>query len=81
MTNNCKRLYRVTVRGLSYSVTGVAYNTSYVIAESADSAYNIVKTFLDKNGIGYPKERELDKVELIAENYMYTNTPAVLLFD
>ena len=75
---NLNKLYRVTLRGMTYNSTGVAYGVSYVVAQDSESAYKKVKEFLDKENIGFTKERELDKVELIAEDYMYTNTGCIL---
>ena len=51
---------------MTYNSTGVAYGSSYVIAENSDEAYKKVRKFLDENDLGFTKDRELDKVELIA---------------
>ena len=40
---NRKKLYRVTLKGMTYNSTGVAYGSSYVIAENSDEAYQKVK--------------------------------------
>lgn len=66
------KLYRVTLRGMTYSSTGNTYGVSYVIAENPDLAYKKVKKFLDDNDIGYTKDRELDKIELIADSNQYS---------
>ena len=75
---NRKKLYRVTLRGMTYSSTGVAYGSSYVIAENSDEAYKKVRKFLDENDLGFTKYRELDKVELIADSYRYTDVGCLL---
>jgi len=75
---NSKKLYKVTLRGMTYCSNGVAYGISYVIAENSDEAYQKVKKFLDENDLGFTKDRELDKVELIADNYRYTNVGRLL---
>ena len=75
---NRKKLYRVTLRGMTYSSTGVAYGSSYVIAENSDEAYKKVRKFLDENNLGFTKYRELDKVELIADSYRYTDVGCLL---
>ena len=75
---NRKKLYRVTLRGMIYSRTGVAYGSSYVIAENLDEAYKKVRKFLDENDLGFTKYRELDKVELIADSYRYTDIGCLL---
>lgn len=72
------KLYRVTLRGMTYNSTGVAYGSSYVIAENSDEAYKKVRKFLDENELGFYKDRELDKVELIADSYRYTDTGCLL---
>ncbi len=76
---NTNRLYRVTLRGMTYAVTGTIYGISYVIATDAEKAYQKVKEFLDDKDLGYTKDRVLDKVELIAEEDQYTYTGTMLL--
>ena len=51
---NTKKLYRITLRGMTYNSTGVAYGSSYVIAETSDEAYKKVRKFLDENDLGLP---------------------------
>lgn len=75
---NRKKLYRVTLKGMTYNSTGVAYGSSYVIAENTDEAYQKVRMFLDENDLGFSKDRELDKVELIADSYRYTDVGCLL---
>lgn len=65
------KLYRVTLRGMTYSPTGNAYGVSYVVAENPDLAYKKVRKFLDDNNLGFTKDRELDKIELIADSNQY----------
>lgn len=73
-----KKLFRVTLRGMTYNITGVVYGSSYVIAENSDEAYQKVRNFLNENDIGTTKDRELDKVELIADSYRYTDVGYLL---
>ena len=68
------KLYKVLLTGAIDK-----YNPSYVIAIDSDSAYKQVRTFLDKEDLGYARDRELKSVELVAENYHYTDTPSRLL--
>jgi len=75
---NRKKLYRVTLKGMTYNSTGVAYGSSYVIAENSDEAYQKVRIFLNENDLGFSKDRELDKVELIADSYRYTDVGCLL---
>lgn len=46
---------------MTYNSTGVAYGSSYVIAENSDEAYQKVRKFLNENDLGFSKDRELDK--------------------
>lgn len=70
------KLFRVTLRGSS--ISNCFNNTSYAVAPDPTAAYEKVRTFLDKNDIGFVKERELDKVELIADSYRYNNVGLML---
>lgn len=73
------KLFRVTCKGMQYSITGPAYGVSYVIAKDPSQAYERVRHFLDTEDLGYTSDRELEKVELIAENYMYTKTGTLFI--
>lgn len=76
--DNTKKLYRVTLRGMTYNSTGMIRGISYVVATNPDEAFKKVKSFLDTNHYGFKHERELDKIELIAEDYIYTDTKTML---
>jgi hypothetical protein len=69
-----KRLYRVTLKGMRSDTYGI----SYVVAENSDEAYQKVRTFIDTNDLGFKKDRELDRVELIADTYRYTDVGSIL---
>ena len=73
-----QKLFRVTLKGMLYSSTGVVYGVSYIVAENTDEAYQKVKSFLDENDLGFSSERELDKVELIADTYRHTDVHTLL---
>lgn len=73
-----KKLYKVTLKGMTHSSTGVKYGINYVVANDSEEAYRKVRKFLDDGDIGFSSERELDKIELLAENYQYTNTQYML---
>lgn len=73
-----KKLYRVTLRGMTINSTGIAYGTSYVIAENSNEAYTKVRAFLDEHDIGFRRERVLHNVELIADSYRYTDVGYLL---
>ena len=73
-----QKMYRVTLRGMTYNSTGIAYGVSYVVAENSDDAYKKVRTFINSNDLGFSKDRELDKVELIADTYQYNDVGTIL---
>lgn len=72
------KLFRITLRGMTYSTTGVIHGVSYVVAEDPTSAYKKVRDSLDTKGLGSRKDRELDKIELIAGSYDYTYNGHIL---
>jgi len=62
------KLCLVKCRGMRQSnINGVAY----VVANDPTEAYNKLRSFLDKNKIGFKKERELFTIELLAESADY----------
>ena len=69
------KLYRITLQG-----NFPAIGDPYVVAENSDLAYQKVKDFLDKKDYGFSHERELDKIELIAEACDYPKCKTILLF-
>ena len=69
------KLYRVFLRGLSSNAVSVGESGSYVVANDPTEAYLKVKRELDRKNYGFTRERELDRVEFIAEAYDYTNAP------
>ena len=77
MTESMK-LYKVTLRGMTNSSTGIKYGISYVVAKDLNDAYEKVYTFLYKKDIGFSRERALDKIELIADSYEYNDTGHML---
>jgi hypothetical protein len=63
-----RRLFRVTTKGPSapkYS------REHYVVAAEAGVAYQVVRSDLDQRSYGFPEDRALDSVELIAEQAEY----------
>ena len=73
-----QKLYKVTLRGMTYSSTGVVYGESYVVATDSNDAYEKVRDWLNDNDIGFKHERELCKVELLAGTNRYTDTKTLL---
>ena len=76
--NDTNKLYLVTLRGFSMNITGPTLGSSYVVAKNTDEAYQKVRNYLDQNDFGYKKDRELYKIELLAENYNFTNVGTIL---
>ncbi len=64
-----QKLWRVNLRSHMER-----YDPSYVVAADAAEAYRTVRADLDKRDYGFPKNRELLSVELVAEDYEYTET-------
>ena len=74
MREDTKKLFRVTTRkGFG------PYGCFYVVALDPEDAYSEVRRYLDKNELCYANERELDRVELLAENYKYAECETILL--
>jgi hypothetical protein len=71
-------LYRVELQGMQISVTGPRYGTSYVVAPDPTTAYNMVREFCDKADLGYPAERALKSVILLAECTRYPDCGTLL---
>jgi hypothetical protein len=64
------KLYRVLLRGMDQA-TSTRYGCPYVVAESADAAVEQVQAYLAARKLGVPEDRELDRVELLAEEGDY----------
>ena len=74
------KLYKVTIRG-GFNATSTDYNTSYVVARSPNDAYARVKKFLDDNDLCFSDERELKRIELIAECKRYPSCRTILFIE
>lgn len=63
------KLYKVTCRGMTTTCMGTqtAHGVAYVVAENASEAYSKLRKSLDDHDLGYSRDREMDKVELIAD--------------
>jgi len=71
------KLYKVTLRGL-HSSSFMNYNASYVVAEDSRRAYRKVRAYLDKEGLGFERQRELKKIELVADADKYGSCGTLL---
>jgi hypothetical protein len=68
-----KKLYKVTLRGFTSFSSGMNYKTSYVVADDPQQAYQAVLNDLKTRDYGFPEDRELHNVELLAEDSKFTN--------
>ena len=63
-----RNLYKVTVRGLEHP-----FKEAFVLAYSAQDAYQERLKYLCKHNIGLSKDRELQSVILFAESPLVSN--------
>jgi hypothetical protein len=72
MDGNVK-IYKVVVKG-NFSNLGKSDNgkVAYVITNSLDKAYNIVRKHLDNHDLGFGDDRELYDISILAENKEYS---------
>lgn len=67
-----KKLYHVICAGMTTCIAGqTAHGSAYVVAENSEEAYRMVRSSLDKRDLGFSHEREMYRVELMAENTDY----------
>jgi hypothetical protein len=65
-----KSLYKVYLQGFK----GIQrLNPIYVAAQHPTEAYNKVKDYLDCRDYGFKRDRELEKIELVAQDSECTN--------
>lgn len=65
-------LYRVNLAGAFFGISHkIFFGESYVVAANPQKAYEMVRNYLDNNNIGFPHERALRSVELLAEDSSY----------
>ena len=65
-----KTLYRITIR---------KPEDFYVVADNPTQAYDKVSCYLENNDFYFRKDRELRTIEVIAEDYKYTNYHKLVL--
>jgi hypothetical protein len=74
-----KYLYKVTLKGMCYGITHEKiHGIAYVVATNLNDAYQKVKDKLDEKDYGFTYERQLDKIEIIADTSWYGNTDYML---
>jgi len=66
------RLYEVKCQGMTFGLgSKTAYGRAFVVAADAEEAYQKVRKYLDEKDLGFTYEREMDSVELIADDTDY----------
>ena len=65
------KLYRINLKGLRGSGIDTAYGRPYVVADNPTDALLIVQKYLIKKDIGFNNEREMESIELLAEEGDY----------
>jgi len=65
------KLYRIRLKGLHGAMVGNDHSESYVIARDPTDALNKVQSYLNERDIGFKNEREMDSIELLAEEGGY----------
>lgn len=65
------KLFKVTCRGMTTAPTGTPHGIAFIIANTPEQAYNILRKDLDERNLGFEHERELYIIELIAEDTEY----------
>ena len=64
------KLYRVKLKGM-LGCCGTKYGHPYVVADNPTDALNKVLDYLNKEDIGFRGDREMDTIELLAEEGDY----------
>ena len=68
------KLYLVKLRGMQSAIgDSISYGKSFVLADDPSSAYNKVKEFVDKEDLGFVHNRELEYIELLADEGRYND--------
>lgn len=74
------KLYLVKCVGMQTSFGNhTTHGIAYVVADDAEEAYQLLRQKLDKNDIGFSRERVLDTVQLIAEEGDYPECNVYLI--
>lgn len=74
MSDKTLKLYKVTCRGMHGGLaSNMAHGVAYVVATDTAKAYGLVRNHLEAKDLGFARDRELESVELIAEDYDYAS--------
>lgn len=73
------KLYLVKLRGMQSAYSGnIRYGRSYVLADGPSSAIKKVQNFVNKQDLGFEWERELESIELLADEDRYNDTGTMI---
>jgi hypothetical protein len=64
------KLYRVKLKGMCDTIN-TAYGNPYVVADNPTQALEKVQEYLNKRDLGFSSDREMDTIELLAEEGDY----------
>ena len=69
MESNTLKLFYIKCKGLKHSIGcgETVYSKAFVVAKTMNDAYEKVRKYLDEAGIGFDSDRELESIELLAE--------------
>ena len=65
------KLYRIILKELQGSKVSTAYGRPYVVANDSTEALQKVQSYLKERNLGFPRDRVMDTIELLAEEGDY----------
>ena len=72
------KLFKVYLKGLHGNAATPDYGLSFVVAEDPTSALKKVQEYLSVHDYGFEYEREMDYIELVAEEGDYPDCGTIL---
>jgi hypothetical protein len=63
--------YRVILKGMHNNGVSTAYGRPFVVAKDPAEALKNVQDYLNEKNLGFLREREIDRIELLAEEGKY----------
>ena len=72
------KLYRVKLKG-SPSHGSVDCYTPYILANDPTEAYKKIRKILDEKDYGFESDREMQSIELLADDYEYNECKNLLI--
>jgi len=65
------KLYRVRLNGMHGTCVSTAYGKPYVVADNPEEALKKVQDYVEERNLGFTSEREMNSIELLAEEGDY----------